>query len=404
LWLVQKSRWIALKSKDAKRMLVLSYSNFSKDSRVLRQILWLKDAGYAVDGVGFGVEPQNLETFYRITPPALWIRLLIYVFAPARLRSSILLKSIVTADLMQHIQNGKYEGMVLNDLDFLALDQVFDSASFSKTKVFLDLHEFFPDVGGSLIYRGLHGRYHKFLQSLIHSRNISGFITVSTDIAIRYEEIFQRKFVSVENIPNAKRDSNQNPQMESWTKSTKDSKTQVVYHGNPGKGRGVYRLILAMKWVPATVALNLMLTGPKYKIFLLRSFSALVGSGDKITFWPAVAPHSVTSFLAKFDLAIIFFPPPHTTSINLSLPNKFFEALTSGMGVIVGPNPTMGRIVKQYDCGLVLSNWGIRNLARELSTELDRESVVKWRANSKLVVNEFSVEKAQEKFLSAILR
>jgi hypothetical protein len=74
------------------------------------------------------------------------------------------------------------------------------------------------------------------------------------------------------------------------------------------------------------------------------------------------------------------------------------------MGVIVGPNPTMGRIVKQYDCGLVLSNWGIRNLARELSTELDRESVVKWRANSKLVLNEYSVEKAQEKFLSAILR
>ena len=386
-----------------RRILVFSYSNISKDSRVLRQIRWLVDSGFDVDGVGLGKKPNGIYRFYEIKPPPLWQRILIYLLAPLNVRSNRLLETITNSDLFQRVRNGEYHRIVLNDLDFLALDGLFDAASNSKTQIILDLHEYFPDVGGSLIYRALHGRYHTYLQLKIRERDLYGFITVSPDIAALYHGNFGRGFASVENIPDGADTEHISGRSESPRLSLTDAQTQIVYHGNSGKGRGLYHLILAMRWTKNSVRLNLVLTGSNLRVRFLKLFAQVTGSSSKVIFWPAVTPERVTSFLSRFDLAIIFFPPPHTTSISLSLPNKFFEALSAGMGVIVGPNPTMSRIVDQYNCGFVLENWRIRSLAEQLSLGFDRESIQTWRNNGALVLQDYSADKAKSKFLSVVL-
>ena len=386
-----------------RRILVFSYSNISKDSRVLRQIRWLVDSRFAVDGVGLGKKPNGIDRFYEINPPPLWQRILIYLLSTPNVRSNRLLETITNSDLFQRVRNGEYHRIVLNDLDFLALDGLFDAASNSKTQIILDLHEYFPDVGGSLIYRALHGRYHAYLQLKIQERDLYGFITVSPDIAALYHKNFGRVFTSVENIPDGADTEHISGRGETPRMSLTDAQTQIVYHGNSGKGRGLYHLILAMRWMKNNVRLNLVLTGSDLRVRFLKLFAQLSGTSSKVFFWPAVTPERVTSFLCRFDLAIIFFPPPHTTSISLSLPNKFFEALSAGMGVIVGPNPTMSRIVNQYNCGFVLENWRTRSLAEQLSLGFDRESIQTWRNNGALVLQDYSADKAKSKFLSVVL-
>ena len=391
-----------MKDSTGSRALVLSYSNLPKDSRVLRQIRWLDDAGYKVDAVGLGESPDLVAKFFQLIPPRLIYRLLIYLFAYPKLRSHLILSNVIDSDLIGSIKAGIYDLVVLNDLDFLGAEELFRAAEVSGARVVLDLHEYFPDVGGSFLYQFLHGKYHRHLQSLITQRNISTFITVSPDIAALYSKDFGKSFVSVENMPEPIQ-APHNESMESTEQTNDDSlRTQLVYHGNPGRGRGLYHLILAMRKVRGPIDLNLVLTAPKYKSDSLKIFSKLVGASSKVKFWPPVTPEKVPEFLSKFDLEIIFFPPPHTTSINLSLPNKFFESLASGMGVIVGPNPTMSRIVKEFGCGLVLNDWTISGLAQQLTKDLDKTSITKWKTGSRLTLMHYSMDNTKAKFLSSI--
>jgi glycosyltransferase involved in cell wall biosynthesis len=399
---IRKKKFKPLKSSTNSRAIVLSYSNLLKDSRVLRQIKWLRDADYEVDAVGLGKKPPLAEIFFEIAPPKLIFRLLIYLFAYPKLRSDLILKSVIDSDLLASIKAGMYDLVVINDLDFLALEGLFRGAEVSGTRVILDLHEYFPDVGGSFIYKMLHGKYHRHLQSLITKRNISTFITVSPDIAALYSKKLGKSFVSVENMPEPLNATHQEPRKTTQNANEGPRSTQLVYHGNPGRGRGLYHLILAMRRVQGPTDLNLVLTGPKYKSDSLKIFSKLVGARSKVRFWPPVTPEEVPEFLSKFDLEVIFFPPPHTTSINLSLPNKFFESLASGMGVVVGPNPTMSRIVKQFGCGLVLNDWTISGLAQQLTKDLDKTSITKWKTGSRLTLMHYSMENTRAKFLRSI--
>lgn len=381
---------------------MLSYSNLQRDSRVLRQIGWLNEAGYVVDAVGLGEKPSSVAEFFKIEPPRVLSRVTIYLLADPQLRSKLILRTVFESNMLGNLKAGKYDLVLMNDLDFLAFDALFQESELSETKVVLDLHEYFPDVGGSFLYRLLHGRYHKYLQTLIAKRDISSFITVSPDIAELYSKNLGRRFISVENMP--KPFTNFRIQSADSTSENENDlvNTQLVYHGNPGRGRGLYHLIYAMRKVTRAASLNLVLTGPKYKTDSLRVFSKLIGASSKVKFWPPVAPDKVPEFLSEFDIEVIFFPPPHTTSINLSLPNKFFESLASGLGVVVGPNPTMSRIVREFDCGLVLDDWTISGLARQLSSRLDENSIKKWKQNAVLTRKHYSLEKTKVKFLSSI--
>jgi glycosyltransferase involved in cell wall biosynthesis len=379
--------------------MVLSYSNLAKDSRVLRQIKWLNESGIDVDAVGLGDKPEGVESFFRISPPKLAHRLFLYVFASSAKRSEYLLKSIANASYLRSLRGGSYSTVIINDLDFLGFDELFEAAAEGRSRVILDLHEYFPDLGGTLLFKALHGRYYRYLQSRIFSHSINGFITVSPEIAALYSEQLNRSFLSIENIPEGM-DKGSNDWPESPDSSNgKTAEFQLVYHGNPGKGRGLYHLLLAMRLVKRGVVLNLMLSGSKAGARSLEVFSSLLGLKGKVKFWPPVEPHQVTAYISRFDLSVIFFPPPHSTSINLSLPNKFFESLSAGLGVLVGPNPAMRSIVQRFGCGEVLFDWSVRKLASQISEISQTKNRDYWKKESAAALMHFTLDSPKNRFL-----
>jgi hypothetical protein len=283
-----------------KRALVLSYSNISKDSRVLRQVNWLASDNYIVDAAGLGSSPKVVETYISIIPPSLGIRLLTYIFLSSKRRGLTILREFYNSEVFKWISEGKYDTVILNDLDFLGVDELFRSASLSKTPVYLDLHEYFPDQGVSVLFKLLHGRYHKYLQLTIPKRKFSGYITVSKDIASLYENAFNLSMTAVENIP-IEEILDGDSSLANNQEITLDTKAiQLVYHGNSGKGRGLNHLVWAMRKVNSGVILNLVLTGSPFHRRSLQVLSFVLGVKNSVKFWPPVKPDEVTSYLKQF--------------------------------------------------------------------------------------------------------
>ena len=387
---------------EQSQALVLSYSNISKDSRVLRQVDWLASDNHIVDAAGLGSSPKGVETYISITPPGLGIRLLTYIFLSSKLRGLIILQKFYKSDVFKWISEGKYDTVILNDLDFLGVDEIFSSASKSETPIYLDLHEYFLDSGGSPLFRALHGRYYKYLLSSITSRFYAGFITVSSDIASSYAKSLGLTMVSIENIPHPVDLTDRSSLTPNKSNAGIPTSIELVYHGNTGKGRGLYHLVFAMKKVRPGIVLNLVLTGSKFNKKLLILFSKMLRLQSSVRFWPSVLPAEVVAFISKFDVEVIFYPPPHSRNVLFSFPNKFFEALSAGTGIIVGPSPSMSKVVDMYQCGMTLQGWGISDLRNFLNLEITRDQVIQWKANTSNALREFSFDNNKQKFLSLV--
>jgi hypothetical protein len=102
-------------------------------------------------------------------------------------------------------RNEGYALVLLNDLDFLGSDALFAMCEEQNTKIVLDLHEYFYDVGGSLVWRLLHGRYYKWLLRRLETRKFAQLFTVSESIAKLYEIKLSVRPVALENSPDASR-------------------------------------------------------------------------------------------------------------------------------------------------------------------------------------------------------
>jgi glycosyltransferase involved in cell wall biosynthesis len=216
-----------------------------------------------------------------------------------------------------------------------------------------------------------------------------------------YSERLGKKFYEVENVPI---NYGHSYEMTDEKKSVSSSNpVQFVYHGNSGKGRGLFHVLFAFSQTTGDSNLNLVLTGSDFTKWVLMVYSKMLSLDSRVVFWPRVEPERVTSFLRKFDVAIIFFPPPHSSSINYSLPNKFFESIAAGLGIIVGPNPSMSRIVLQSGCGIVLGDWSIKNLANELSLPANMESIATWKSKSAVAAKQFSSDDVMGRFLNSAI-
>ena len=172
--------------------LVLSYSPVLRDPRVLRQVKWLADATeYPLDVNVFGLQAFPdfpYGTYTELKLQKLPKRLKSYLFYSPKQRQDLALKTFLYSGEVSKIRSGEYSLVILNDLDFIGLDDLFNACTSSNTPIFIDLHEFFYDFGGSALYRLLHTRYYNWLLKKLQTRVVTGIFTVSEAIADLYKK------------------------------------------------------------------------------------------------------------------------------------------------------------------------------------------------------------------------
>jgi glycosyltransferase involved in cell wall biosynthesis len=166
----------------------------------------------------------------------------------------------------------------------------------------------------------------------------------------------------------------------------------ISFIANLGKERQIEPLVEAVKDTPG-ITLIVGGDGPCRGIVqeAAESYSNIIYLGY-------VHPSRVPFYTAISDIVFYGFDPSNPNS-EFSAPNKLFEALAAGRAVLTGDFGEIGRIVKETQCGLILSGFSEREIKASFS-KFAPEVLNRMKDNaSKAVLGEYNWEKAASTLL-----
>jgi len=167
----------------------------------------------------------------------------------------------------------------------------------------------------------------------------------------------------------------------------------VIFHGHFKPGRGLEKLVQAMKNVPHVKLI--MVGGGELKDSLFNLVSDL--SLKNIEFVDYINQDELISHAAKADIGIVLFEP---TSLNYSfaLPNKFFEYAMAGLPILASNIETLKFYIEKYDIGKTVNPDNIEEISETLKVMLSNESnLKKWKSNCLEMAKECNWESETKK-------
>jgi glycosyltransferase involved in cell wall biosynthesis len=154
----------------------------------------------------------------------------------------------------------------------------------------------------------------------------------------------------------------------------------VLYHGIVVPGRGLEGCVQSVAGWPARFSLTIR--GPAEASYAaeLRALAAREGVEDRVHFAPAVPMVDLVREASAFDLGIFVLPLNKLHNVHV-LPNKLFEYLMAGLGLIVSAAPEMAEIVEEYDAGVLIRDLDTGAIARAVAS-LDTAAIDRYKRNA----------------------
>lgn len=237
-------------------------------------------------------------------------------------------------------QNVEYEVVFVEDLYLLP----FVTCFFPNSKIVFDAREFYPrQFDNEFLFNILEANLRNNLcQSYLPRCDL--ILTVSPNIAAEYEKTFNvdvRVFLSA-------------PKYKNFGKRSKQvKKIKLVYHGSAAKNRNISNLIDIVKLLDDRFCLDLYLVGNSTNVLKLKN---LAENTKNVCVCDPVPYDEIHSTLCNYDVGF-FYVEPVTFNLKYCLPNKFFEFIQAGLAIAIGPSPDMSAIVRQFDIGVVASDF-----------------------------------------------
>jgi hypothetical protein len=367
-------------------LLVISFSDLSRDPRVNRQIRFLRDDFHIVCA---GLQPPGIGGVS---------------FVPLRGDPSSVAHKVVNAARLfcrrfesyywnhawikragEKLQGVSPDAILANDLNALPL-----AIRLSHGKpVIYDAHEYSPrQFEDRIEFRLLFQRYNGYL-CCTYIPQAAAMMTVGQGIADEYcRQVGVRPHVVLSA-----------PDYEDLAPRTPDDETiRLIHHGNASRSRRIERMIELCDYLDERFELSLVLveTAPGYVAELKRR----AAGHRQIRFLAPVPMPQIPRFLNAYDVGLAYFEP---TTFNLRhvLPNKFFEFIQARLALAIGPSPEMQRIVAEHDLGVVADEFSPRSLAQKLNA-LSREDVMRYKSNADRVARLYSTETTRAKVLAIV--
>jgi glycosyltransferase involved in cell wall biosynthesis len=126
-----------------------------------------------------------------------------------------------------------------------------------------------------------------------------------------------------------------------------------LYQGILGLHRGLEQLIDAsvmLKGLPIHVAF----VGQDRSTGAIQRYAEERNAGDTVTFHPPVPSEELPGITGSADAGLLLFQDSclnHT----LSLPNKLFEYMMSGLPVLASDLPEISEVIREHDCGVLVN-------------------------------------------------
>lgn len=329
------------------RVCILAYSEVSRDARVLRQVEHLATqcelvvggwGDLAIPGVRFHSLPRH---FGRLTRLAGYGLLLLGRFWPGAYGVWFRLRPY-------HVEARRVAEQERCDVyyanDWVTLPAAWAGARRHAGKLVFDAHEYSPlEWESSALWRFL---YRPFVLHVLreHAAHMDAAITVSQPIADRYAAEYPIRPTVILNAPAI----TAAPPMPAEETSS-DGVLRLVHHGSAVPERRMERMIDAIALARGRCTLDFMLVGDATYIGALRRYADARAPG-RVRFRDAVLPRDIVPALAGYDLGFYLLD---TDMFNhaMAMPNKIFDFVAAGLGVIIGPSPAMRELATRHGFG-----------------------------------------------------
>lgn len=348
-----------------KKVLVIAYTDLSRDPRPLRQIKSLcKD--YTVHTVGEA--KSGLEGhFYQLRKVNFYYHIFRLLFLLTRRYESYLWDSFKKT-LLGDIKKVRYDLIIVHEIRLVPFAKAIDPS----VPVILDAHEYSPhNFNDNFMWKLLFKNYYTFLCEKYLSQ-CSKVITVTNGVG----ELYKKNYgVDCVIITNAAEYHNIPPS------AVDPENIKIIHHGDCSSSRKLELTILMMDYLPENYTLNLMLVTTKvnepYKKKLMK-----LAQNRKVVFIEPVKFREIIPFINQFDIGITFHPPTNINILN-GLGNKFFEFVQARLIVAVGPLPEMKNMVLKYNLGIVSDDFLPETMANKINEFSSKEL-----ENMKIKVND----------------
>jgi hypothetical protein len=338
--------------KDRKRITILSFSPLHLDARVLRQVVFLS-RHFKVGVISYGPPPIPF-------PPGIDVYLLSHFIGQRlikKIRNTLFLplgKIFPRWAYLAWYWTGREHGAALKLLskagpdfihanDWQSLPVAVTASKKTGTGIVLDLHEYAIEMESrwawQTFWRPMIDHFLRRFRS-----HLSTSITVGESIAERYGKEYGFHPLVVMNIP-------QCADFPEFRKTSPEA-IRLIHHGAALPNRQLELMIQTLTHTDSRFTLHFMLieTFPQY-VASLKEIAHHLAPG-RVTFHPPVRPEEIVPTLSSYDIGFFLLP---ITNLNhaVALPNKFFEFITAGLAVCIGPSPEMAPLTQAHGFGVV---------------------------------------------------
>ena len=386
------------KKKSPRQVVILSYSDIESDPRILRQIRVLKsNFNVEMTVVGCGNEIPHVN-FIRVPVPSMLGRYVGYLIRSHGARQWYFFDRHLDAEVRSRIQNADL--VIGNEIEFLP---TLKNAA-RKGALLVDLHEHhLAGVHSGLAEKIAFARFKRWqlghLPRIIENSGPRMVTSVSEEIADKYSA-----WLSGERVHSLVNSSARLPQaLDPSLPKRIEGQVRMVHHGMGRKNRGIELAVTALGHLPDHFTLHLLLR--TNWIFRLRIFflARLHDVHTRVVFHNPVPFAELVAKLTEFDLSLV--PGSNATEHDIyALPNKLFESIQARLPLVVGPNPSVARVVSSYQIGAVATNWTSRAFYEAV---VSLEEDIRGRSmTSRLskAANDFSPDKIDGELLELLLR
>ena len=255
----------------------------------------------------------------------------------------------------------------------------------NKKRVY-DAHEYFSQLD-EVVSRPFIYKYWHWLERVFIPKFKNGY-TVCISIA----DIFQQKFgVSYQVIRNV-------PQTTAWNHAEKKSGI-LLYQGAVNKGRGLEKLIEAMKYING----ELWICGDGNFFKEMKLAVNKHGVSGKVVFWGMLNPEDLKN---KTSAATVAINPFERDGLNqyLSLSNKYFDYIQNSLPQVTMNFPEYENINQEYEVALLIDDLEPATIARAVNSLFTDKNLYKKLQENCIRAREVLNWQQEEKILLAFYK
>ncbi len=181
---------------------------------------------------------------------------------------------------------------------------------------------------------------------------------------------------------------------------SENSKIEILYQGVVAKGRGLEALIESTPLWKRDFKLVIRGPGQPDYIYGLEQLIVQTASKIEIEIAPPVPFSELIDTAQKSDIGLMLL---NNRSVHnkYALPNKLFEYMMAGLGVIVSDVPDMAEIVTDYNTGKVVKNLDPHVIAAQINA-LTADQINQMKEASLKASKSLNWEKEQHELLNTI--